>query len=307
MRTSRPWLPLVAVAAILTGGAAAGQQFKTGIDVVRLPVVVTGRNGLLVRGLTQQDFEVLEDGKPQQISYFVEGAPGEALPLHLGLALDGSTSMERDIKKAGDAIVQFVRALEEAADVTFVEFDTSVRISFFKPESYAHLFERIRARKAEGWTSLYDALGAYLERALRQSGQHVLLLYTDGGDSTSRMTFSQLTDLLRLGNVMVYVIGYLENQSASFRLPQQMRLDQIARETGGQAFYPGSAQELHELYAKILDELGSRYTIGYVPANLKADGKFREVQVRLIRADANKGAKVRTRSGYLAPVAPKHP
>jgi Ca-activated chloride channel homolog len=306
MRTSRPWLSLVAAAAIVVGDAAAGQQFRTGTDVVRLPVVVTGRDGQLVRGLTPQDFQVVEEGKPQTISYFVEGAPGEELPLHLGLALDGSGSMERDIKKAGDAVVQFVRALEEAADVTFVEFDTSVKISFFKPPSYPHLFERIRARKADGWTSLYDALGAYLERALPQSGQHVLVLYTDGGDTTSRMTFSQLTDLLRLGNVMVYVVGYLENQSSSFRVPQQMRIGQIARETGGEAFYPTSPQELNEIYAKILDELGSRYTIGYIPANLKNDGKFREVQVRLTKPEV-KGAKVRTRSGYLAPLAAKTP
>jgi Ca-activated chloride channel homolog len=306
MRRLRAWLLLGAAATMLTGGAAADQQFKAAIDLVRLPVIVTGRNGQLVRGLTQQDFEVLEDGKPQPISYFVEGAPGDELPLHLGLALDGSTSMERDIKKAGDAVVQFVRALEEAADVTFVEFDTSVKISFFTPDSYPHLFERIRARKAEGWTALYDALGAYLERALPQSGQHVLLLYTDGGDSTSRLTFSKLTELLRLGNVMVYVLGYLENQSSTVRVPQQMRIGQIARETGGEAFYPTSAPELHEAYAKILDELGSRYTIGYVPANLKADGKFREVQVRLTKSDL-KGAKIRTRSGYIAPAAPKHP
>lgn len=279
--------------------AADQQQFRAGIDLVHVPVIVTGRNGQLVRKLTAQDFEVLEDGRPQKISYFAEGAPGVALPLHLGLALDGSTSMERDLRKAGDAIVQFVRALEEAEDVTFLDFDTSVRLGFFKPASYPHLFERIRARKAEGWTALYDALGVYLERALSLPGQHVLVLYSDGGDSTSRMTFGQLTDLLRLGNVIVYAIGYLENQSSSLRAPQQMRMNQIARETGGEAFYPGSVEELNEVYAKILDELGSRYTMGYVSTNLKRDGKFRDVQVRLTRSDL-RGAKIRTRSGYIA-------
>ena len=122
-----------------------------------------------------------------------------------------------------DAIVQFVRALEEAEDVTFVDFDTRVNLGFFKPASYPHLFERIRARQAKGWTALYDAIGVYLERALSISGQHVLVLYTDGGDSTSRMTFGQLTDLLRLGNVLVYVMGYLENQSSSQRAPLYAR------------------------------------------------------------------------------------
>jgi Ca-activated chloride channel family protein len=302
MSPSRRWLPVLTAAALLSGPAAARQQFKAGIDLVHLPVIVTGRDGQLVRGLTAQDFTVLEDDRPQKIAYFVEGAPGDALPLHLGLALDGSISMERDLRRAGDAIVQFVRALEEAEDVTFVDFDTRVNLGFFKPASYPHLFERIRARQAKGWTALYDAIGVYLERALSISGQHVLVLYTDGGDSTSRMTFGQLTDLLRLGNVLVYVMGYLENQSSSQRAPQQMRMNQLARETGGEAFYPGSIEELNEIYAKILDEVSSRYTIGYVSTNPKADGKFREVQVRLTRPDV-KNAKVKTRSGYLAPVA----
>jgi Ca-activated chloride channel homolog len=304
MPNFRVELPALAVAATLVAPVIAQQQFKAGIDLVHLPVIVTARNGELVRGLKVEDFEVLEDGKPQKVSYFAEGAPGDALPLHLGLALDGSTSMERDLRRAGDAVVQFVRALEEAEDVTFVDFDTSVNIGFFKPASYPQLFERIRARKADGWTALYDAIGAYLERALSRPGQHVLLLYTDGGDSTSRMTFGQLQGLLRLGNVMVYVLGYLENQMSSLRAPQQMRMNQIARETGGEAFYPASIEELHEVYAKIVDELGSRYTLGYVSGNQKADGKFREVQVRLIRPDV-KNAKLRTRSGYMSPAGPR--
>ncbi len=152
-------------------------------------------------------------------------------------------------------VVQFVARARRGRDVTFVDFDTSVSLGFFKPASYPQLFERIRARKADGWTALYDALGVYLERALSRPGQHVLLLYTDGGDSTSRMTFGNLIELLRLGNVMVYAIGYLENQSSTLRAPQQMRMNQIARETGGEAFFPASAEELHEVYAKILDEL----------------------------------------------------
>jgi Ca-activated chloride channel family protein len=294
----------VALAAALAAPALAHQQFRAGIDLVHLPVIVTARNGELVRGLTAEDFAVLEDGRPQKVTYFSEGAPGTTLPLHLGLALDGSLSMERDLRKAGDAIVQFVRALEEAEDVTFVDFDTSVRIGFFKPASYPHLFERIRSRKADGWTALYDALAVYIERTLAQPGQHVLLLYSDGGDSTSRMTFGQLQDLLRIGNVIVYGIGYLEHQLSSQRMPQQMRMSQIARETGGEAFFPGSIEELHEIYAKIVDELGSRYTLGYVSTNRKPDGKFREVQVRVTRPDL-KSARIKTRSGYMGPAAPR--
>ena len=281
-------------------------QFRAGIDVVHLPVVVAARNGDLVRGLTADDFEVLEDGRPQKVSYFAEGAPGAALPLHLALVLDGSVSMERDLRAAADAAIQFVEALEEAVDVTFVDFDTSVSMGRFERPSYPMLFERIRARKPRGMTALYDALGVYLETSLGRDGQHVLLLYSDGGDSASTMHFGRLQTLLRLADVIVYAVGYLEHQRGADRTLQQMRLTQIARETGGEAFFPASARDLNEHYARILDELTSRYTLGYVSTNPAADGKFREVEVTLRRSNL-RGAKVRTRTGYLAPTAGRRP
>jgi hypothetical protein len=81
---------------------------------------------------------------PQTIVAFAEGAPGEAVPLHLGLMLDASGSMEKDIREAANGAIQFVTALEEAADVTFVDFDSSIRLGRFEPASYERLFERIR-------------------------------------------------------------------------------------------------------------------------------------------------------------------
>jgi Ca-activated chloride channel family protein len=299
---------VAAIGASLTAMSAQepAAQFRAGVDLVHLPVVVTARNGELVRGLTREHFEVLEDGRPQEIATFAEGAPGDALPMHLGLMLDGSGSMERDLRDAMDAAVQFVTALDEAVDVTFVDFDTSVSLGRFERPSYPRLFERIRQRRARGMTALYDALATYLQHALGRSGQHVLLLYSDGGDSASSVPFGKLVELLRMGNVIVYAVGYLENQLSTERAVQQMRITQIARETGGDSFFPGSPRDLNEQYARILDELGSRYTIGYVSTNRVADGKFRKVEVKLTKPDL-RGAKVRTRTGYMAPAAARRP
>jgi Ca-activated chloride channel family protein len=293
--------PFFLNAAVLCGTLAAQVPFRGTTDVVHVPVVVTGRDHALVRGLQRDDFQVLEEGKPQSIAFFSEGAPGDARPLHLGLLLDTSESMARDLGDAVNAAVQFIDALNEAVDVTFVDFDSSVRVGRFSPASYPQLFERMRASKAAGMTALYDALGVYLAQAADRDGQHVLILYTDGGDSTSSMNFGKLDELLRLDtNVLVYAIGYLENQRSVDRVAQQMRISQIARDTGGDAYFPVSANQIHEIYAKILDELLSRYTLGYVPLNRTADGRFRKLEVKVTRPDA-KGVKVRTRPGYYAP------
>lgn len=279
----------------------AAPQFRAGVDLVRLPVVVTAKDGLIVRGLTPADFVVTEDGVPQKIAAFSEGAPGETLPLHAGLLLDVSESMEMDLRGAANAVVQFITGLDEAVDVTFLDFDTSIRMTRFSRDSYPRLFERIRSVKAVGGTALYDAIGAYLETAQARGGQHVLVVYTDGGDTMSHMSFPHLVDALRFSNVILYALGYLDNQSSTTRGIQEQRLMLLTRETGGDAFFPGSASALQRVYARILDELASRYTIGYESTNTKADGRFRKVQVK-VTTDAGKDARIRTRSGYLAPV-----
>jgi VWFA-related protein len=294
--------PLVAAATLVAITVSAEQQFRSRVDLVQLPVVVTARDGSVVQGLTADDFEVLEDGVPQTIAAFVEGAPGRELPLRLGLLLDSSESMERDLRSAANAAIRFVTALEEATDVTFVDFSTSVNLGRFSPASYPQLFQRMRSGHAGGGTSLYDALGIYVQRSLDRTGQHIVLLHTDGGDSTSSMTFGKLRDLLRLGNVIVYAVGYMEHQSSADRMAQQMRVSQIARETGGEAYFPQTREDIDEAYSKILGEIAARYTIGYQPAHSRLDGSYHEVDVRLRRADLD-GARIRTRSGYLAPAA----
>ncbi len=282
----------------LAGTLDFGQQtFRTATDVVMLPVTVTGRGNALVRGLKLEDFEVLEDGKRQTLTFFSEGASGAAVPLHLGLLLDTSSSMDKDLATAASAAIRFVNALEEAVVVTFVDFSTEVR---FSPASYAHLFERVREHKAEGSTALYDALAMYLSAAAEQEGQKVLLLYTDGEDSTSTTSYSKVVEMLRLSNVMVYAIGYLENLGSS-RATAQLRLNEVSHQTGGEAFYPLGRKNLDEIYARILDELGARYTLGYISTNRRTNGKWRKLEVRSTAPSA-KGAKVRTRPGYFAPL-----
>lgn len=307
MRRAPLAVAVLAVVVVATGAAVYGQQrFRAGVDLIHFSVVVTDKQGAPITGLTAEDFELVEEGKPQAISYFSEGDPdsgsrlAEVLPLRLGLALDTSGSMDRDISDVRTGVIKFLLANEAAVDFTLVDFDTEVRVTRYGPDETERLIERIRRRRPDGWTALYDAVGVYLHSVGAVDGQKILLLYTDGGDTRSELTFTDLLDLLKSADVTVYTIGYLENQPSSARPSQQSQLQRMAAVTGGQAFFPTSIKELEKIYEKIQREIAARYSLGYSSTDTRKDGAWRKVDIKLKRPDL-KGARLRTRTGYFAP------
>lgn len=288
----------VGLAAAL-GAAAAQQTFRTQVDLVHFGVVVTDKQGAPVTGLTAEDFEVKEEGKPQAIKFFAAGDPESAPPLHIGFLLDSSGSMEEDIKDVRTAAIKFLNAMEQAVDITLVDFDTEVRMARYASSEYARLIERIRSRKTDGYTALYDALGVYLSGTVDQNGQKILIMYTDGGDTRSTLSMSEVSDLLRASDVTVYVVGYLEHQSSSVRTSQRMELTRFAEMTGGVALFPTSLKEVEKMYEKIEREITARYSLGYLSSDERMNGQWRDVDIRLKRGDL-KGVKLRTRDGYFA-------
>jgi len=312
--TSRAWrkraalgLSAACVLALLQS-AAAQQRFKASVDLVQFSVVLTDKQGTPITGLKPEDFEIVEEGKPQAITYFSQGDPedgdnlGDVSPLHLGLTLDTSGSMERDIQDVRTAVIKFLNANNTAKDFTLVDFDTEIRVARYGADEMERLIERIRRRKPDGWTALFDAVGVYLNGVGPLDGQKIMLLYTDGGDTRSELTFSDLLDLLKSSDVTLYAIGYLENQGSG-RIQSQNQLQRMAAITGGQAFFPASVKELDKLYDKIQREIAARYSLGYVSSDSRKDGAWRKVEIKLKRPDL-KGAKLRTRTGYFAPYQP---
>ncbi|MPZ19674.1 MAG: VWA domain-containing protein [Luteitalea sp.] len=287
--------------AVLAAPASAQVVYRTVADpIVRVSVTVVDDDGALVKGLTSEDFVVLEDGRPQTVRLFAHGDDlPDNLPFHVGLLLDTSGSMEDDIRFARTAAIKFLRLLPEADDMTLVDFATEVRLARFEPRDFPRLVERVRGRHTEGWTALYDALSVYLHGAFDQDGDKILALYTDGGDTSSTATFADVLDLVRTSDVTIYAIGLLEHQVSSVRLEQRLRLQQITEESGGQAFFPLSARELDDAYARLLAEVEGRYILGYISTNQRQDGTWRKLQVRL-KQGAACDAKLRTRKGYFA-------
>lgn len=271
-----------------------GTVFRSGIDLTTFAATVTDKKGNLVTDLTKDDFELIEDGKKQSVQYFAHGDGDAAPPMHLGLMVDASGSMQADMKMAQGAAIKFLNMLPAAHDITLVDFDTQVRIARYPQRDVARLIERIRQRKPDGWTALYDALGTYLDGADTLDGRTVMVMYTDGGDTRSALSFTETLTLLKASHVTVYAIGLVEN-TGSARAQLQMTLRQLAEATGGQAFFPVAMKEVEHAYDKVLAEINGQFHLGYQSTNTVKDGAWRRVEIRVTRRDV----RVRSRTGYF--------
>lgn len=291
----------VTMAAIAASGMAAQQgRFKSRIDMVNVPVMVLDRGGNFISDLSANDFEVLENGQKQDVTLFVRGNAGsDALNLRIGLLLDTSGSMFEDMGLACTAAIRFLKDLPEAEDITLVDFDTEVRISKYGTSELPRLVERIRSRKADGWTALYDALGIYLDGAHDMDGRKVLVIYTDGGDTRSAQTFADVIAMLKSSDVIVYAIGFLEHQPHEVKNLQKMRLQQLANVTGGEAFFPTTNKALDQVFARIVSQVRAQYSLGFISSDAKRDGTWRKLDVRLL-GDHLQNLQIRSRVGYYA-------
>jgi len=222
------------------------------------------------------------------------------MPFHLGVLFDTSGSMDREARFAKTAAIKFLRGLNFAVDMTLVSFDTEVRVSRYDQADFPRLVERLRGQETGGMTALYDALGVYLDGAFAQNGRKVLLLYTDGGDTRSRLRFDELLDLVRASDVTVYAIGFQTQRRTAERMMERRRLEEIVGLSGGRCYFPDTVRELDEIYAQIKAELATRYSLGYVSTDPTTDGAWRRVTVKF--ADSRpelQGARIRTRQGYF--------
>jgi Ca-activated chloride channel family protein len=276
---------LAAIVAITVPAAAQAPTFRTGIDLATFGVTVVDRKGEFLTDLTAEDFEIIEDGQKQAVKYFARGTDLESAPeMHVGLLFDTSGSMTEDIKLSRSAAVKFLNTLSEARDMTLVDFDTEIRVAKYGQKDFARMVERIRGRTPSGDTALYDALGVYLDGASEDDGRKVLVLYTDGGDTRSTISFGDLMTL----------------EHSRGRIEERAHLTQIAEATGGQAFFPTSMKDIEAAYDKVVAQIRAQYSLAYSSTNAKQDGAWRKVEIKVTRPD-RKGLKILSRRGYFAP------
>jgi len=305
---------LVAAALLLWGPAAApaGERpsppapvFAADLDMVNVTVTIRDAAGNLVGGLGPEDFVVLEDGRPQAIQLFgraVDPGHNETLALDLGLLMDTSQSMLQELKLSQEAATRFLQAIPRARELITIFFDQDIRVSRYDSENQQGLFDRITQAKGGGNTALYDAIAVYLSRVAGGTGRKVLVVFTDGEDSTSALSMGELIRLVRGSAVTIYPIAFAGNLSngSPGALRSRGFLNELADITGGLVFRPTGSRDLAGIYGRILQELSGQYVLGFVSDNTRQDGKYRKLKVQ-VRRD---GLRVRHREGYFRSAGP---
>lgn len=286
---------------------AAGQTFRAGVDLVSLNVTVSeSGSSRYATDLSQDDFQVYEDGVKQDVTYFTRAN----LPIALSLLVDTSASMESRLQTAQDAAIGFARRLRTQDLAEIVDFDSRVVVLQSFTNKADELEQAIRRTSAGGSTSMYNAVYIALKDLKKAIATNVdeirrqaIVLLSDGEDTSSLLPFEEVLDLAKRSETAIYAIGLRssENQSSAGRGFKEAEyvLKQLTQETGGRAFFPNQVSELAGIYSQISDELSSQYTVGYTSKNPKRDGAWRRVVVRVGRPNL----AARTKQGYFGPTA----
>lgn len=264
-------------------------------SLVSVTAVVQDKNGAFIRGLGPSDIVVSEDGVKQEVAFFREAsAPGEKIPLSVVLVLDSSGSMKNNMHFLQEAALSFVNKLEEVDRALVVDFNSGVRGSAEFSDDAGRLERFVEALQAWGGTSLYDAIHYSLNRIKDQPGRKAIIVFSDGDDTSSALGEKDVIDYARAVEATVYCIGIRGGAGLVDRGPRGF-LRKVAKETGGQYFFPEKVGDLIRVFSGISDELHNHYLLGYSPQR-SPDGTWREIEVKLSRKDA----LMRVRKGYFA-------
>ena len=300
---------LTSVGAAVALGAAAAQAssrtpvFRTDIELVNVAVTITDAQRHFVTDLGEGDFEVLEDGKPQELTLFTH----ERLPLSLAILIDTSQSMAPKLAQAQAAAIRFVQTLAASDEAQVVQFNERARIiQDYTPDQTA-LESAIKATRATGSTALYNAVYVGLKdlQARRRAAElrrMAVVVLSDGEDTASLVSDDQVLSLARNSGIAVYGISLSTPLSSSAALDRDGRpryfFTALSRDTGGQAHFLQGVAQLGGVYDQVAEELRSQYSLGYVSKNDQRDGRWRNIQVRL---NSRPQLQVRHKTGYYAP------
>ena len=282
------WLALIVAA-----GVSAGAQFRSGTQVVSLFTTVFDAESRLVPDLMQDDFEVLDNDKPQPLVVF----RSENLPITAVVMLDTSGSMTGTISLLKAAAEQFLIRLLPDDKASVGAFNDKIELNAGFTNNRDKLVSQVKDLDYGNGTRLFDAISESLDALHGVEGRRVILVFTDGDDTSSRIGRGTVLDRARADEVMIYAIGL---QSEYFDGARMVRsrpdsgLRKLADETGGGYFELKKTADLGPTFSRVAQELHSQYVLGFEPKLL--DGKVHKLAVKMKQA----GMTARARKSYVA-------
>ncbi len=279
-------------------------EFSSNVQVVNVLATVRDKNAQFIRNLTKDDFALLEDGRPQKITYF---STESNLPLTIGLMVDTSLSQTHVLDAERGASFRFIDdVLRENKDQVFVmQFDLNVKTMQPLTGSRSDLQESLRMvntpTKKElmsqygGGTLLYDAISDASKEVMKnQQGRKALIVLSDGGENGSNATLAEAVQEAQRTNTLIYTILFTDGGFGS-EAGKRIML-RLAQATGGSYFAVSKKLSIDQVFAQIEEDLRSQYSIGYVSDKPAQISEFRRIQLTATKP----GLTVNARDRYWA-------
>lgn len=289
-------------------------SLKVNVPLVNVDVSVLTKNGQFVPGLKQDNFRVLEDGVPQQVTHFtVSQAPITAV-----LLVEFASTNYVFMMQALQASYAFANTLKKDDWVAVEYYDMQPHILVDFTQDKRAVYGALNQLRIPGFaeTNLFDALYDTLDRLDRVDGRKYIILVTTGIDTFSKLTLDKIMKKIKdTKDVAIFPVSvgfivreYCETHPCGYThgmgipvgrmdyLQGDNEMRTFAAMTGGRAYFPRFEGELPELFQDISNDIRNQYTLSYSPTNTKLDGTYRKLKVQVVAPDGG-ALKVKDQKG----------
>ena len=288
---------LACLPVLATALAQEPPLIRVNVNLVRVVATVKNQSGELVKALQKEDFQVFDNGAAQEIAVFDRQTDQ---PLSVALLVDTSGSTAKELKYEMDSASRFLRILLSEGNpqdmVALYTFNWQIVRQNFFTHSYVSLSNSLKTLHGEAGTSLYDAIYLAARDLEERDGRKVMVIVTDGGDTTSAKNLKQALEAAQLADAVIYpvVVSPITND-AGRNVGGENALTFMAQGTGGRTFLPTVGAELDRAFTDIIDELRTQYVLGFYPKNAPlSKERFHKLEVQVKRPDL----RVSARNGY---------
>jgi len=303
---TKPEPPKVPAGEVITGrdvtekGALRpGATLRVEANLVLVPMTVTDDQNRLVTGLERENFYIYENNLPQTIRTFST----DDAPISVGVVFDLSGSMNSKFTRARRALSEFMRTSNPQDEFFVVAFNDRPNIVVDYTNNVDDVEARLVMLKPQARTALIDAVYMGLDKLKSAKYERkALLVISDGGDNRSRYTEGELRKAVRESDVQIYAIGIFDQFAPTEEEKNgPVLLSDMCDQTGGRMFRAADVAELGDIASRISAELRNEYVVGYRPNDLRHDGNWRKLKVKLNPPSGLPQLSVHNRQGYYAP------